>query len=331
MGPRDFTGKGLLRLATGLLLVAGGGCGVTGETGEALFIVGNQWKPDTPIAVGSKFIVSATSNDLAKSKLQVESSNVAVFAPQSSGVSGGFAAVGPGTADFKALDSAKKEVDHLAYQAVAPAKLELSNWAERIVEGGALLPETFSVVAGGKFSVRVEAIDSQNRALQHAGLVSGVSSKESVLTATTSHGVDHELLAKSTGSANLDLSAGNLARQLKISVVDASAVADFDLSYAPLVIDLGSIDKADPAAAPRDSDKVSASQVYFAKIRAKDANGGKVFGVGGKWSVLSGDVQLVVFSQGVSEAQYFELKPGQKATLRVELAGKTKELSVVGP
>jgi hypothetical protein len=306
------------------------GCGVTGATGEAMFTVGSSWSPDTPIAVGSRFGVSAVSNDLAKTKLRIESRDNNVFSLVSGSSDGTFEAKGPGTADFAALDSAGKEIDHLAYSAAAASQLELSNWAERIVAAGAVMPETLSLVAGTKLSIRAELLGAQGQSLNHAGLVTSAPGNSSMLAVTSAHGVDHELIAKGLGATSVDFAAGTLARKLTIQVVDPSAVADFALAYAPLMVDLGSIDKTNPSAAPADSEKAPTSQVYFAKIRAKDSNGGAVYGAAGKWSVAVGQVQLVNFAQGVSEAQYFELAPGQKATLSVELAGKTKELAIVG-
>lgn len=315
--------------ALSAVLIGAVGCGVTGATGEAVFTVGPSWKPDTPIAVGAQFSVTAVSNDLAKTKLRVESSNLAVFAPVA-GSDGSFEAKGEGSAEFRALDSGGKEIDHLGYSAALPSQLELSHWGDRIVAAGAVLPESFSLVSGAKLSVRAELLSAQGQALHHAGLVTAASSNPGLLAVTSAHGVDHELLAKGKGAASLDVTAGKLARKLTIQLVDASAVADFDLAYAPLMVDLGSIDKRNPSAAPADGDQAPTSQVYFAKIRAKDSNGGAVFGAQGKWTVVAGQLQLVAFAQGVSEAQYFELAPGQKATLSVEVAGKTKELQVVG-
>lgn len=305
-------------------------CGVTGATGEANFTVGASWKPDTPIAVGSRFGVTAVSNDLAKTQLRVESSDPKVFAAVGDPIAGSFEAKGPGSAEFRALDSGGKQLDFLAYSAAVPTQLELSNWAERIVAAGAVLPESFSLVNGAKFRIRADLLSAQGQSLHHAQLVTSAPSSAAPLAVSNIIGVDHELIAQGSGAASVDFVAGNLARKLAIQVVEASAVADFDLAYAPLMVDLGSVDKGNPSAPPADSDKAAASQVYFAKIRAKDANGGAVFGAQGKWSVVAGQLQLLSFAQGVSEAQYFELAAGQKATLSVEVAGKTKELQVVG-
>ena len=307
------------------------GCGIAGEKGTALFTVGTAWDPHLPIAVGAKFDVVARKNDITKAKLAVESANPAVFV--ATGQADQFEAKGAGAGKFTALATDTKAlIDQLEFTAAAPSKLELSYWAERIVDGQASLPETFSLVAGSKLTLRAELTDSGGRLLNHMGLVKSESAATPVLSVASPTGVGHDCVAVAAGASKLTVSASQaVARSYQVSVVAANAVADFDLAASPVVLNLGGVDKGNATTPPASEEGAAATTtVYFALIRAKDANGGKVFGAAGKWSVAEAGVQLVAFSQGVSEVQYLELKKGQKATLHVEISGKSKEIVVIG-
>lgn len=313
-------------LALLLAVVAAGCVQVTGEKGEARFSVGNGWQPATPIALGSVFSVSAETNDLLRKPLTVSSDNPAVFQAESAG---NFRAAGEGQGLFLAKDG-EALVDQVTYSVAKASVARLHYWADRILKPDATLPDQFAIAAGSNLTVRVDLVAGQ-QALNHRQLATLAAVDKSIVTTSTSDGVDVQMNAGAQGGTQVTLGAGQgLQRSYGVSVLPTAQVADFELAYLPIQLDLALVNKSKPDQPPGEGEapQQQADQVHFAILQAKTADGLRMFGAKGKWTVVDGQVELT-FTQA-SEVQYFQLKAGQKATLQVELNGKTKTLVVEG-
>lgn len=300
-------------------------CGIAGEEGTAKFTVGDFWQPGVPIAVGARFAVSAKPTQFGDtSKLSVQSSDPGVFAPEGNG----FRAVGPGKAWFVAQKADKTQVDQLQYEAAAVASAHLGYWAERLIEPGALLGDSFALVRGSKPTLRVFLRGSDGRGLHHRELATLTATDSAILAATADGSPDFAVSASGAGSTTLTAAAGTITKQYNVLAVEAAEITEVEIGYVPIALDVGSVDRSQPSTPPETEEDPDAPAAYFAMVRAKRSDGTRVYGTPAVWSVTEGSVQLVQFTGGVSEVQYFTLKPGQTARLKVQVGSATAEIPV---
>lgn len=325
---RLSSGRGrLAALASGIALAALPltGCGIAGEEGAAKFTVGDYWQPAVPIAVGSHFAVSAKSTQLGSTAaLTVSSSDPAVFASEA----GGFVAASAGKAWFVAKKADDTQVDQLQYEAAAVKTAQLGYWAERLVEPGALLPATFALVRGSKPTLRAFLQASDGRGLNHRELASLTPATPSVLTTAGDGSADFTVSAIAQGSSALTAAAGTISKEYQVLTAETADIASIEIGYVPITLDVSKVDRNQPSQPPETSDDPEAPAAYFAMARAKLADGTSVYGTPAQWSVTEGSVELVQFSGGASEVQYFTLKPGQTAKLKAVVGSASAEIAV---
>jgi hypothetical protein len=299
------------RLLATALLSSLAACGVTGEEGTAVFTVGSSWQPSVPIAQGSTFGVTAKPQQLTNmDKYTVRSSDTGIFKPST--LAEQFTAETPGKAYFVAS---------------AVGSADLGYWAERIIEPGVKVPKTFQLVAGSKVTLRALLASADGRSLNHANLATLTPADTSALS-TENNGSPDFVVTASGGSSKVTLQAGVRKEDFQVSVVQASAVSKVEIGYGPITLDLGKVDRTQPGRPPETAEEDKGALVYFAMARGQSADGTRIYGVPAKWSVTEGSVQLVDFNNGVSEVQYFSLKPGQTAKLKVEVGAVTDEITV---
>lgn len=307
------------------LAVLTSGCGIAGEEGTAKFTVGDFWQPGVPIAVGARFPVSAKPTQFGDtSKLTVQSSDPGVFAPEGNG----FKAVGAGKAWFVAQKADKTQVDQLQYEAANVATAHVGYWAERLVEPGALLADSFALVRGSKPTFRVFLRGSDGRGLHHRELATLTAADAAVVSTKADGSPDFAVTAAGTGSTTLTAAAGTISKQYQVLTVDAAEITEVEIGYVPIALDVGNVDRSQPNTPPETVEDPDAPAAYFAMVRAKRSDGTRVYGTPAVWSVTEGSVQLVQFEGGASEVQYFTLKPGQTARLKVQVGSATAEIPV---
>ncbi len=322
----SFHSRTANRLLATVLLSSLAACGVTGEEGTAVFTVGSSWQPSVPIAQGSTFGVTAKPQQLTNmDKYTVRSSDTGIFKPAT--LADQFTAENPGKAYFVALKDGDTQVDQLQYESAAVGSADLGYWAERIIEPGVKVPKTFQLVAGSKVTLRALLASSDGRSLNHANLASLTPADTGAVT-TENNGSPDFAVTASAGTTKVTLQAGTRKEDFQVSVVQAGAVSKVEIGYGPITLDLGKVDRTQPGRPPETAEEDKGALVYFAMARGQSADGTRIYGVPAKWSVTEGSVQLVDFNNGVSEVQYFSLKPGQTAKLKVEVGAVTDEITV---
>lgn len=147
-------------------LLLGTGCGTSGEFGIAKFFVGNGWKHQSNVAMGSHFQVQATQG-FWNTSLHIQGCDSDIVMLNGINAS----ATGEGYCSFEAYDEESQFVDRFAIKISEGTKLHLYDTEDPNNYWNAALPYHFAMISHSEAHFNIAVHDDLDIRLHHNDLI----------------------------------------------------------------------------------------------------------------------------------------------------------------